>query len=98
MKLSLKMKLGLGFGTVLVTLAVLGVATYIGMGNIQAQARVMTENVEKKELTEAIDTGLEKQLAGVGGFLITNDEAQLGRYWGGTSSWRNQPTSSKNCW
>jgi methyl-accepting chemotaxis protein len=79
-KLSLKMKLGLGFGTVLVTLAVLGVATYIGLVNIQAQARVVADNVERKALTEAIDTGLEKQLAGARGFLITKKETQLQRY------------------
>jgi methyl-accepting chemotaxis protein len=79
-KMSLKMKLGLGFGTVLLTLAVLGIATYSGLGSIQAQARVVASNVEKKELTAAIDTGLEKQLAGARGFLITKDEAQLGRY------------------
>jgi methyl-accepting chemotaxis protein len=82
-KMSLKIKLGLGFGTVVLTLAVLGVATYIGLGNIQAQAHLVATNVERKELTEAIDTSLEKQLAGVRGFLLTKDEAQLGRYWGG---------------
>ena len=79
-KLSLKMTLGLGFGTVLLILAVLGVATYIGLGNVRAQAHVVASNVEKKELTEAIETALEKQLSGARGFLITKNEAQLERY------------------
>jgi methyl-accepting chemotaxis protein len=79
-KLSLKMKLGLGFGTVLAILLVLGVATYIGLANIQAHARAVADNVEKKELTVAINAGLEKQLVGARGFLITKNDAQLERY------------------
>ena len=78
-KLSLKMKLGLGFGTVLVILAVLGVTTYVSLRTMQEQARIVASNVQKKELTMTIENGLEKQLVGARGFLLTNDAKNLQR-------------------
>src|SRR5208337_4672891 len=78
-KLSLKMKLGLGFGTVLVILAVLGVTTYVSLRTMQEQARIVASNVQKKELTMTIENGLEKQLVGARGFLLTKDAKNLQR-------------------
>ena len=78
--MNLKMKLGLGFGTVLAILAVLGLTTYNSLGNIQTQAHVVVNHVEKENLMHAIDVGLQEQLVGASSFLITKNETQLNHY------------------
>jgi methyl-accepting chemotaxis protein len=76
-KLSLKMKLGLGFGTVLVLLAILGFISYRSLVELDSSATRVSANLEKKQLTAGIEAALEKQSCGLRGFLLSGREEML---------------------
>jgi methyl-accepting chemotaxis protein len=76
-KLTLKMKLAVGFGTLLLTLVVMGVMAYNSFGQlVDASARVDVVMV-KKDMSSMIDSAIEKQSTGIRGFLLTGREDLL---------------------
>ena len=76
-KLSLKMKLGVGFGALLLILTLLGIVGYQSSVTAADLSREVEKQVEKKEMTLVIDTSVEKQLVALRGFLLTGDEERL---------------------
>ena len=76
-KMSLKAKLTIGFGTVLAVTAILGVISYSAMSRVSDAADAVLFNSGKKELTESIETAIEKQTTGVRGFLLAGKEELL---------------------
>lgn len=75
--LTLKMKLGLGFGSLLLIITILGVTGYESAvtaadGSEQAEAQV-----RKSELAGRLETATEKQVAAARAFLLTGSEEHL---------------------
>ena len=78
-KLTLKMKLGVGFGALLILMLVMGFAAYNMVGRLSEQGDRVVSNMTKKELTVQIDNALELQTSGVRGYLLTGNEDMLQR-------------------
>ena len=76
-KLSLKMKLGVGFGTVLLILAILGLMAYRTVDKLVALSVQVEEKSHKVLLANAISQAVTKESSGVRGFLLTNQEDAL---------------------
>lgn len=76
-KLSLKMKLGLGFGIVLLILAVTGVIAYNGIGQLNEISDRVVTMMANKDMTSQIEASVEKQSTGVRGFLLAGQEDLL---------------------
>jgi methyl-accepting chemotaxis protein len=76
-KLSLKMKLGLGFGTLLLVMAVVGVIGFYSTFRLSAVTDNIQVNDKKNLLTETMETALERQTTGVRGFLLAGKEDLL---------------------
>ena len=92
-KMSLKMKLGVGFGVLLVIMAGVGYVGYSSAGTISDLSDVAVKNAEKKELSQAIQIAVEKQTTGVRGFLLAGREDLLKHYEEGSTEFRE--SSSK---
>jgi methyl-accepting chemotaxis protein len=73
-KLSLKMKLGVGFGLLLAILAVTGGLAYRAMINIDDATNVVDRKVAEKELSLNLMEAILKQSAGTRGYLLTGQE------------------------
>jgi len=78
--LSLKMKLGLGFGVLLVILTLVGAVAYNSSATEKELSQEVERQVEKKELSLKADKGVEMQLAGLRAFLLTGQEDRLKNY------------------
>lgn len=76
-KLSLKMKLGLGFGALLVILVVVAFVSYRATVAEEELSHEVEKQVQKKELSMLADRAVEMQLAGLRGFLLTGKEERL---------------------
>jgi methyl-accepting chemotaxis protein len=76
-KLSLKMKLGLGFGTVLVIMAVVGGMGFYATFRLADATSVVVSNGDKAILTKAMGTAIEAQTASIRGFLLSGKEDLL---------------------
>ncbi len=76
-KLSLKMKLGVGFGALLLIVALLGVIGYESAATAAEVSGEVERQVEKKEMTLTIDMSVEKQLAELRAFLLTGGEEHV---------------------
>lgn len=76
-KLSLKMKLGLGFGVVLVIMAVVGGIGFYATFRLGDVTAKIEGDGTKALLTENMDTAIEKQTTGVRGFLLAGKEDLL---------------------
>jgi methyl-accepting chemotaxis protein len=76
-RLSLKMKLGVGFGSVLLILAVTGMVAYNAVGKLNAISDQMAKMMAKKDMATQIDAAAEKQTTGVRGFLLVGREDLL---------------------
>lgn len=68
--MSLKMKLTVGFGAGLLSLAIVGFFSYTTMGRLSAMSGQVDERGMKVERSYAIEAAIEKQTAGVRGFLL----------------------------
>jgi methyl-accepting chemotaxis protein len=76
-KLSLKMKLGLGFGALLLIVVVLGVVGYESTVTTAELSGQVERQVQKKDMTVAVDGSVDKQLVALRGFLLDGDEEHL---------------------
>ena len=76
-KLSLKMKLGVGFGTLLAIVAAVGYVGYNSANEISKMSDEVVKASDRKELSEAIEIGIEKQSTGIWGFLLAGNEDLL---------------------
>jgi len=79
-KLSLKMKLGAGFGAVLLMLAVTGIAAYRVVGKLGDFSDLVEEQSHKVVLAKTISLDVMKESSGSAGFLLLNKEDALERY------------------
>ena len=76
-QLSLKMKLSLGFGVLLVIVVALGIIGYRSALQADQLSDEVEKQVTKKDNTLLMDTSIQMQLAGLRGFLLTGDENTL---------------------
>ena len=76
-KLSLKMKLGLGFGSLLLNLAAVAFLGYFFIGQFADTAARADQVMVKIYLTSQIEAAVEKQSAAVRGFMLAKKESQL---------------------
>ncbi len=76
-RLSLKMKLGMGFGGLLIVLGALGLVAYNAVGELAQISSGMDTVMTRKEMTSQIETAIEKQTSGVRGFLLAGREELL---------------------
>lgn len=77
MKLSLKMKLTAGFGAILVILAILGMVSYRTVGQLADMSVVMNGALVNMGLATRLECSIEKQIAGIRGFLLSGREDLL---------------------
>ena len=78
-KLSLKVKLAGGFGTLLAALALMGFFSYTSIEKLSDLTDEMTKQLLKKQYSLEIDSGLELQTSSTRGFLLTGKEEVLKR-------------------
>ena len=76
-KLSLKMKLALGFGSLLLILACVGGTGYYATYRISAANETAVDNLSKSNLSAQMQGAIEKQTTGVRGFLLAGREDLL---------------------
>jgi methyl-accepting chemotaxis protein len=69
-KLTLKMKLGVGFGTLLLILIALGALGYTSTGQLANISSQVDQIMAKKDMASQIEAGIEKQTTAVRGFLL----------------------------
>jgi methyl-accepting chemotaxis protein len=79
-KLSLKMKLGVGFGILLAIVVALGVTTYTSVQKLRDLSDFVDKKANARVLATSIVSILNDQKAEVRGFLLTGDEAEMDRY------------------
>jgi len=78
-KLSLKMKLALGFGVLLVIIATLGTISYTSIDKLSTISDQVAKQMVKKQLATEIDAGLELQTSTTRGSLLNGREELLKR-------------------
>src|SRR5689334_18675024 len=76
-RMSLKMKLGVGFGTLLVILAVMGVVGYRAVSQLVEIGGETEQLMVKKDMASDLDGAIEKQTTAVRGFLLVGREDLL---------------------
>jgi methyl-accepting chemotaxis protein len=76
-KLSLKVKLGLGFGAILTIMAIVGFVGFYGTYRLSDAMSKVESNGAKALTTESMDAAIEKQTTGVRGFLLAGKEDLL---------------------
>ncbi len=75
--LSLKVKLGLGFGGLLVVLLAMALIAYRSIDQIADISSKVESALVKKDMASQIEAGLEKQSTGVRGYLLSGREDTL---------------------
>jgi methyl-accepting chemotaxis protein len=78
-KISLKMKLGLGFGTLLLIMAVMGIMSYTSIDKLSNLTDEITKQSHKTLLATEVDNGLELQTSGTRGYMLSGSEETLKR-------------------
>src|SRR5882757_2569556 len=78
-KLSLRMKLGLGSGNLLLFLAAMGYLAYSSVGQLADMAARADEVMVKTNLASQVEAAMEKQSAAIRGFLLVGKEELLKR-------------------
>lgn len=73
-RMSLKMKLGVGFGTLLVILALMGVVGYRALTQLVDAAHEVDQIMAKQDMATTVEEAVEKQTTGVRGFLLLGRE------------------------
>jgi methyl-accepting chemotaxis protein len=86
-KLSLKAKLGVGFGTVLFILAMMGIIAYYTVEKLTTLSREVEDRSHKVELAKSIELAVMKESSGARGFIVLNEEDILQRYEQGKSGY-----------
>jgi len=76
-KLSLRMKLGGGFGILLILLVATGFVAYNAVGQLADISNRVDEIMLKKDMASQIEAAIEKQTTGVRGFLLAGKEDLL---------------------
>jgi len=76
-RLSLKVKLGLGFGAILTIMAIVGFVGFYGTYRLSDAMSKVESNGAKALTTESMDAAVEKQTTGVRGFLLAGKEDLL---------------------
>ena len=76
-KLTLKAKLGLGFGGLLLILIILGTVAYTSVGRLADISAQVDTIMAKKDMASQIEGGIEKQSTAVRGFLLSPKEDLL---------------------
>jgi len=78
-KLSLKMKLGVGFGLLLAILVVLGMAAYHTILNLDEARNEVDRKTAEKLLAISLETAAMKESSATRGYLLTGEEKMLER-------------------
>ncbi len=78
-KLSLKTKLAIVFGTLLLTLIMTAGLSYYFLSTLDALSSKVVDRAEKAELARAIEGAVMKEGYGTRGFLLLNQESMLQR-------------------
>jgi methyl-accepting chemotaxis protein len=76
-RLSLKMKLGVAFGSMLAILVAMGFVAYDSVGRLADISHRADDIMTKKDLSSQIEAAIEKQTTGVRGFLLSGREDTL---------------------
>lgn len=76
-RMSLKMKLGVGFGTLLLILALMGVVGYRALTQLVDAAHEVDQIMAKQDMATTVEEAVEKQTTGVRGFLLLGREDML---------------------
>jgi len=76
-RLSLKMKLAVGFGGLLLILVAMGFLAYSSVGRLAHISNQVDEVMIKKDMASQIEAAIEKQSSGVRGFLLAGNEDLL---------------------
>jgi methyl-accepting chemotaxis protein len=76
-KLTLKMKLGAGFGALLLLLLLTGLLAYNAVGQLANIAAQVEGIMAQKDMISQVEAGIEKQSTGVRGFLLAGKEDPL---------------------
>src|ERR1700730_17856318 len=76
-KMSLKMKLGMGFGVLLVVTLVVAGTSFRAIAKIDAVTDVAVGHLEGKSLSNSIDSDVNAQSSAVRGFLLTGEETSI---------------------
>jgi len=79
-KMSLKMKMAVGFGVLLVILAVMGVVSYRSVQKLSELSELADKKANARFLASSILSVISDQQAEVRGYLLTGDEAEMDRY------------------
>jgi len=78
-KISLKMKLGLGFGVLLLIIAAMGITAYTSVNKLSDLTDEVERQMYKAQLATDVDAGLELQTSAVRGFALCGNEEILKR-------------------
>src|SRR5579864_8523113 len=78
-KLSLKAKLGGGFGALLLTLALMGFVSYSSLQKLSGLTDEIAKQMTKKQYTLGLLGGLEQQTGATRGFLLSGSDDLLKR-------------------
>ena len=79
-KLSLKMKLAVGFGILLAILLSMGVVSYTSVQKLRELSDLSDHRGQGRFLAASINSIINNQKAEVRGFLLTSNEAEMTRY------------------
>jgi methyl-accepting chemotaxis protein len=75
--MSLKVKFGVGFGSLLLLLAIMGGLALESVGQLSAISGRVVKMMAKKDMSSQLDASIEKQTTGVRGFLLAGREDLL---------------------
>lgn len=78
-KISLKMKLAGGFGTLLVTMACMGYMSYSAINKLSDLSDEVNKQMLKKQLSDQVDAGIELQTSATRGYLLSGSDTTLRR-------------------
>ena len=73
-------KVAVGFGLILLILAISSVATYYSVGQASTLSSGLGDLQKKVLLAEKMETALERRLGGIRGYLLTGKEKELTEY------------------
>ena len=78
-KISLKMKLGLGFGVLLLISAVMGITSYTSVNKLSDLSDEVQKQMHKAQIAADVDSGIELQTSAGRGFVLSGNEEILKR-------------------
>jgi CHASE3 domain sensor protein len=78
-KISLKMKLGLGFGALLLIMAIMSAMSYTSIHKLSDLSDEVAKQMYKLQLSTEVDAALELQTSGTRGYVLSGGELPLQR-------------------